>query len=393
MDNLIQENELTDLNLVMAEARILSIQFRHGFIDYTHLFVAVLSVDCEARGFCTGFDSEKWKAWLQNVYPATGNKTMNDSVNLTVFAEQVIRYGYKIARANGDEVIDSVHLLLSLLCIKCDITDSLSTKGIIFDDIADQYYPKPIIRTVPSIPVLRKEPYPQWRKFFMTGKAKKKKAEEFYRQAYELSLYQLYDESLLVCEAGLSLEPDNIDLRKMQLHCFVGNLDFQAALPCAKQLANDYPHPLGFTFTLGYIYDELGQYEEAARIYDKILVNYPEEKTTLNNKGFNLSRQARYKEAVPYYEKAISIDAGFAYSWNNLGFAKYKLGRIDEGLELINKSLKLDKGNSYAYKNKGIIYLEQNDKEKALQNFQLALRYGYTKKYGNEVLELMKGIN
>jgi hypothetical protein len=30
-----------DINLVIAEPRKLAIRFNHGFIDYTHLFVAV----------------------------------------------------------------------------------------------------------------------------------------------------------------------------------------------------------------------------------------------------------------------------------------------------------------------------------------------------------------
>ncbi len=382
-----------DFNLVINEALILSIQSRHGFISYQHLFVAILSVDCEARAYCKEFKVEKWKSWLQNYFPATGTETMEDSLPLTLFTEHVIKNANDFVAANGDKAINSIHLLLALFCMKCEVTDAACKTGLIFEDVAEQYGRKPLKRTYPIIPVSQLGAYPGWKKFFMSGQSKKKNVEQLCDRAYELSLYEQYDICLLVCEAALSLEPDNFDCKYLQVLSCMYKRDFQAALTYAKGLTGEYANSADFQLTVSYLYDELGQYDEAATILDNILAKDPDQTTFLNNRGFNLSRQARYAEAVPYYEKAISVDPKFAYSWNNLGFAKYKLGKIDEALECINKSLEFDRGNSYAYKNKGIIYLEQNDKENASLNFQLALRYGYTKRYGNEVLALMKSIN
>ena len=393
MENILLKDS-ADFDRVMGEAWTLSVQFHHGFVDYTHLFIAALSIDCEAWTFCKNFDAEKWQAWLQNYYPDSDKETTNDDLlPLTVVAERVVRQAYGIVQENGDTVINSVHLLLALLCMSGELTEYLNKKGIIYEDVAEQYYGKSIQKTIPWIPVLRKGAYSRWRKFFITDASKKKKVAALHAQAYELSMYKQYDDCLLVCEAGLSLEPDNVNLKELQFFCFVWNRDYPQALSSAKQLTGDYANSDAFKNTLSYIYGESGQYNETANVLDAVLANNPAEITSLNNRGFYLSREGKYAEAVPYLEKAISLDPEGAYPWNNLGFVKCKLGHIDEGLALINKSLELDKGNSYAYKNKGIIYLEQNDKEKTLQNFQLALRYGYTKRYGNEVLELLKRIN
>jgi tetratricopeptide (TPR) repeat protein len=116
----------------------------------------------------------------------------------------------------------------------------------------------------------------------------------------------------------------------------------------------------------------------------------PDNSTILNNRAFNLYRQGRYAEAIPFYEKAISIDPQFAYPWDNLGFIKYKLGFTEEAFQLIDKALELDRGNSYAYMYKGKIHMEQGNKIQAMENFQLALRYGFTETYGDEVVQLIK---
>jgi tetratricopeptide (TPR) repeat protein len=388
----LQSFESPDMKLVMDEARKLAIQYRHGLIDYAHLFIAIFSVDCEASRYCKDFETEKWKVWLQDDCPATGNETMADSVPLTVFAGRIIRHAYGIMYTNGDQPLSSVHLLLALLSINCELTEAVSKTGVVFENVAEQYYGKPVKRSSPFKPELRKTPYPAWRKFFITSLSRKKKVQKLYGLAYELYMYRLYEESISVCEAGLSLESDHHNLKLLRCYCYVDNRDFQLALTHVTNLLNDAAAPADLKITLACIYDEIGQHAQAAKILDEILEENPEEATALNNRGFNLYRQGQFAEAVPYYEKAISVDPAFAYPWDNLGFVKYKLGKVEEALDLIDSSLKLDKGNSFAYKYKGIIFLEQNNREEALKNFQLALMYGYTKKYGNEVLELMKNI-
>jgi tetratricopeptide (TPR) repeat protein len=385
-----QDIEPNDFTLVTIESRKLAIEFKHGCIDYTHLFVAIFNVNCKAHAFCENFDNVKWTAWLQQYYPATGNETMEDSLPLTVRAEHVIHHAYAILHANGDKHINSVHLLLALMCINCEITEAINRHGIIFEDIAEQYYHKPIKKLIPSIHVFRKKPYSKWEKFFITDRSRKKKIVDVYNRAYDLFLYRLNDDCISICEVGLSLEPGNNDFKLFQLDCYVRKLDFQSSSVLATELIKDLPANKHLKIILAYSYNALERYNEAAQVLDEILSGDPEDDFVLNYKGLNLYLQGKFTEAIPFFEKAIAIDPTFAAPWDNLGFVQYKLGRINEALELIDKSLELDKGNSYAYKNKGIIFLEQNKKEEALKNFQMSLRYGYTEKYGNEVLELMK---
>ena len=58
----------------------------------------------------------------------------------------------------------------------------------------------------------------------------------------------------------------------------------------------------------------------------------------------------------------------------------------------INKSIKIMPSNSYAYKIRALIYIEKGKAEKACEDLNIALSYGYTAQYGKEV-EKLKRLN
>jgi tetratricopeptide (TPR) repeat protein len=385
-----QNTELNDFHSVLDEARKLAIQFKHGFVDFNHLYVALFNIDCEAREYCNKINDDDWHTWLQEYYPASDGQVIDDSVPITVYAGNVIFNANTFVHINGDAYACSVHILLALLCLDCEITKAINRRGVIFEDIAEQYYQKPIEKTCPPVSVLKNKPYSKLEKLFINEKSREEKIELLYSQAIELYWYQQYDDCLSVCETGLSLKPDHLNFKTLRINCYVSKRDFKPSEYYVTAFLKDYPDQDNYKLTLAWIYDETGRYNEGAEISDKLLLTNPQDDIALNNKGFNLLLQEKFEEAIPFFERAIAIKPTFAYAWNNLGFVHFKLGQINKALELINKSLELDKGNSFAYKNKGIISLEQNDKAEALNNFKMALRYGYTKKYGHEVLELMK---
>lgn len=390
MNELMQNAGSTDFHDVLAEARKLALEFKHGFIDFNHLYIALFTIDCEARKFRNKINDEDWITWLQEYYPATNNLITDDSWPLTVFAADVIFNANTFVHTYGDDLTSSVHLLMALLCLDCEITQAINRRGIIFEDIAEAYYQKPVERSYPPVSLLKDRPYSKLEKLFINEKAREEKAELLYSQAYELYCYKQYDECLSVCKTGLSLKPDHVNFSRLRISCYTGKRDFKWAEYYVASFLKDHPNDHNYQVTLAFIYDENGRYNEAAQILEKLVFTNPNNSVILNNRAFNLQLQGKYEEAIPFFEKAIAVDATFAYPWNNLGYVYFRIGQIDKGLELINKSLELDKGNSFAYKYKGIIFLEQNNKEEALKNFNTALRYGYTKKYGNEVLALIK---
>jgi|GEM_PF-1022255 len=390
MRNGIPYHDFNDVEPVLIEARNLAIRFRHGFIDYHHIFVAMLTTDCMAKQFCGHCNTAEWTSWLQKIYPPNGRQTMDDSLPLTAFAESIIRHASYIADKCNETDFNTVHLLLAILVPADDISSSFEKAGVLFEHVVAAYGMPPFGKFPPVFRSFRQKPYSRWMRFLVSPSSMEKKVAELYGIAYTLWKYEQYDQCIVACNVILSLDANHINSKVLQMHCYLLERDFPAALRHITPLIDLYPGSRDFLLTKASIFDGMGEYGEAASILEELFAKFPEDHAVLNNTGFNLSRKGQYKEAIPFFEKAIAIDPSFAYAWNNMGFAHYKLGAIEQGLSLIDRSLELDKGNSYAYKNKGIISFEQNNKAEALKNFQLALKFRYTEKYGNEVEEWMR---
>lgn len=106
---------------------------------------------------------------------------------------------------------------------------------------------------------------------------------------------------------------------------------------------------------LGYCYQELGEYEKSNEYLNQVIRNYPRE------------------ASLPY---------------NNRGYNKLQLGDLEGAMDDVNTSVKMDYTNSYAYRNRALIWLAKGEKDKACEDFEKAIRFGFTVRYGDEVEKL-----
>jgi tetratricopeptide (TPR) repeat protein len=378
---------------VIIKARELAIEFGHDFIDYEHFFVAMLNLECHAQKYLSDCDVRKYHNRLATLF--SGGNTISDdgSLPLTVRGERIIKHCDAIAAQVNDEEVGSIHLLLAIISYNNSLAELLKKSGIIFYEIVSKAIMKPMDKFHPPIRLLRRKPYSALGKFFLSKAGIKNKVTAFHEQAIDLFEFEEYDDCIKICKVGKSLSANYEPFMALIAYSYFEKRELKEALGHFLKLCREYPGSDDYFVTLAYIYDDTGMYLKAEEILDTLLAKLPDNETVLNNKAFNLCNQGKFKEAILYYERAIAIDPDFAYAWDNLGYAKYKLGDTEEALSLIEKSLQLDKGNSYAYKYKGIIFMEQNNKVAALENFNLALKYGYTKKYGEKVMNLIQQLS
>lgn len=385
-------NTSEDLWPIIAESRKLSIAWKHGFISCTHIFVAMLQRNCLASPFLEHCDTEWWTEKVKAAFPATAKQTANDKVALTVDAERACKHSVKIAALDNRPAADTVHLLLAFLSFENDISKTFSKAGITISDITSAYFSKPMAKLPPALKQIRNKPYNKSELFFFLLTGKKRELLRLRHNAHNLYAYRQYKDCSEVCAVALTIFPGNLELSALQIYCHIMLLNFEESVTGLKKLIAEKPDSLNNRLLLSYVYTMTGAYDESAGILDSLLLEEPQNTFFLNNQGFNLLKHGQFEKAAPYFERAIEIDPTFAYSLNNLGFVKYKLGNTEEGLGLINQSLELDKSNSYAYRNKGLIYMEKGNKPDAISNFELALKYGFTEKFGHEVEQLLKGL-
>lgn len=374
-----------DLQQVTDEARMLVINFKHFGINLDHLFVAMLNTPCQAQHYLQALNVKECNQWLHDLHENTTAWKKNDEVRLTIHAERIIRHAWHIATLKNKQHMSSTDVLLAILSYNNHVSEKVKQAGIIFEDVAEGLPQTPL-----EIKLRQFRAPSRLAKFLHVGPSMKTRMEDIYEHATNLWSYQQYDDCITTCKTGLALTPTYDDLKIIEAHCYMKLRNYQPAVPLLKELSEAYPDNPDIWVTLSYIYDETGEYQQAEAILTRMQELRPDNSTILNNRAFNLYRQGRYAEAIPFYEKAISIDPQFAYPWDNLGFIKYKLGFTEEAFQLIDKALELDRGNSYAYMYKGKIHMEQGNKIQAMENFQLALRYGFTETYGDEVVQLIK---
>ena len=136
----------------------------------------------------------------------------------------------------------------------------------------------------------------------------------------------------------------------------------------------------------------LERYDKALADYNKAAELDPSNKDVIFNRAYYVKQKTGdYKGAIEdynfYIEKFKKSDDAFVYS--NMGYCKYKLNDFEAALSDINKSLELNPDNPMAYKNRALIYFVTDNKDNACNDLHKSLELGFTKKFGNDVEELI----
>ena len=106
----------------------------------------------------------------------------------------------------------------------------------------------------------------------------------------------------------------------------------------------------------------LGRYDQALRVYDKLIVIDGENPEVWNSRGNLLTDMGRLEDAIESFDKAVELcldDSEMdAAAINRMGNAFIDLGKFDEALDCFNKAISLEKYNIDFLLNKGVVLME-----------------------------------
>jgi len=106
---------------------------------------------------------------------------------------------------------------------------------------------------------------------------------------------------------------------------------------------------------LGDVYQNMDKKTEAITAYKKSYDNDAENDDACYNLGYLYNGLGEYDNALEWLDKANSIKPGVDVN-NEIGFANYKLKKNDEAIEAYQNALKLNDKNGTAYKGMGDVY-------------------------------------
>jgi tetratricopeptide (TPR) repeat protein/HEAT repeat protein len=95
------------------------------------------------------------------------------------------------------------------------------------------------------------------------------------------------------------------------------------------------------------------RFEEALALFEKVLVDSPEDGKTWYNKGCVLLAMGRNEEAITANDTALKYNPSDNLAWGNKGSALMKLGRFEEAVAAFDKNLEIDGSDVNALYNKG----------------------------------------
>ncbi len=91
------------------------------------------------------------------------------------------------------------------------------------------------------------------------------------------------------------------------------------------------------------------------------------------NRGRIYFDQAKVQEAIVEVEKAIKLDAGNPQFYQFLGYIYFAAGKYQEAEENYLKALNIKPNLTEVHNHLGVLYLTTDERDKALQEFKIAL--------------------
>lgn len=118
---------------------------------------------------------------------------------------------------------------------------------------------------------------------------------------------------------------------------------------------------------------QLGQHDEAARLFKKVLRTHPKEVGALNLLTIALMALERYAEAEPHIRAAVALNPNSDVSFYNYGIILMRLKRPKDAIAQFDRALALKPGVADTWNNRGVALNELEQYDSALADFDKAL--------------------
>lgn len=126
---------------------------------------------------------------------------------------------------------------------------------------------------------------------------------------------------------------------------------------------------------LALVYDGLKQFDESDRLYEEALKLNPKNDLVLNNYAYSLAeRGVQLERALGMAEKAVSANGENSSYLDTMGWVYFRLGRYKDAEVYVRKALSKGETNAVVYEHLGDIYSKLNDRERALEQWNNALK-------------------
>ncbi|HXG00042.1 MAG TPA: tetratricopeptide repeat protein, partial [Bacteroidota bacterium] len=135
------------------------------------------------------------------------------------------------------------------------------------------------------------------------------------------------------------------------------------------------PKDLNTIAQLALIYDEMKRFEESDSLYEEGLRIDPDNHLLLNNYSYSMAeRGIQLQRALDMARRAVEQQPENQSYLDTIGWVYFKLGNYPEAEKWIKKAIERGNASAVLYEHLGDVYERMNDPERALEQWQIALK-------------------
>lgn len=184
-----------------------------------------------------------------------------------------------------------------------------------------------------------------------------------------------FEEVAKILESAVRVLPDDY-----RVNFFLGisysrlerPLDAARVLERARQIN---PREVDAIAQLALVYDGIKRFEESDALYEEALRLDPANTLVLNNFAYSLAeRNLQLDRALTMARKAVEAEPGNASYLDTIGWIYYRLGNYTEAERHVKEAIGKGEVNAVVYEHLGDIYFKMNQKDLALEQWNLALK-------------------
>ena len=203
--------------------------------------------------------------------------------------------------------------------------------------------------------------------------------------------FKEYQEALSYWERMLSIAPESVDIRVLTSigNCHRKLKTFEQGIPYFNQALEQDSNNFYALFGLADCYRGMNQQSRSLEYWNRILEQDPKNKVILTRAGDAYRNINDFDRAIEYYRRALNIEFD-TYAVLGLAVVAKTQGKYEEAIESLKRLIQQDPRNYRFYMELSDCYLQNGEKNKALESLGDFQKMGIKNIYVTELLDRLK---
>jgi tetratricopeptide (TPR) repeat protein len=197
-----------------------------------------------------------------------------------------------------------------------------------------------------------------------------------------------YAEVAKVLESAVRVAPDDFRVNFFLGVAYTRLARTADAIRVLERARSISPEDVNAIIQLALVYDGLKDYEETDRLYQEALRLDPGNHLAQNNYSYSLAeRSMKLDEAFEMATSAVEAQPDNQSYLDTLGWVCFRLGKFEQAERFIRMAIEKGEATSVLHEHLGDVYFGMQDRERALEQWNIALRLDGTNAALREKIE------